>query len=140
MEFINLWAVIASMIVSIILGFLWYGPFFGKPWMALSGIKMPPGKPPMSMMVKPIILSLIGALFMVSMLSASIAFYDAYYATSGFGSALTIAFLLWLGFLVPAYLNFTGWEGKSWTLFFINSGYWLVYLLISASIIVSLAS
>lgn len=137
MEFINWWAVIASMIVSIVLGFIWYGPLFGKMWMKLSGINMP-GKPSTGMMVKPIILSLIGAFFMTWVLSMSIGLYNAYYATAGFGAAFTMAFMLWLGFHVPAYLNFTGWEGKSWKLFFINAGYWLVFLLISAAIIVSL--
>ncbi len=134
---VNIWAVIISMIISVVLGFIWYGPLFGKKWMELSGMKMPEQKPGMGTMIKPIILSLIGSLFLSSVLSFSLAFHNAYYATSGIGTALAFAFVLWLGFFVPPYLNFTGWEGKPWTLFFINAGYWLVFLLISAAVIAS---
>lgn len=135
-SFINLWAIAASMVLSVILGFIWYGPLFGKKWMALSEIAMPAEKPGMGMMIRPIILSLIGAFFMVFTLSSVIAFHDAYYTTSGYAAALSIGFLLWLGFSMPAFLNFTGWEGKPWALFGINSGYWLVYILLSSALIV----
>jgi hypothetical protein len=136
---IQFWPIVISMIVSVILGFIWYGPLFGKKWMALSGIAMPEQKPPMSVMMKPIIYSLVGALFMSFMLSSVIAFHDAYYLSFTLGSALSIGFLVWLGFVVPVYLNFTGWEQKPWTLFWINTGYWLVFLLISSAIISAFA-
>lgn len=136
-SFINIWALIISAILSVVIGFIWYGPLFGKKWMALSGIKMPEGqKPSMGMMSKPMILSIIGAILMAFTLSSSIAFHNVFYVVSGYGAAWALAFLLWLGFIVPVHLNSTGWEGKSWTLFFINTGYWLVFLLISASVIV----
>jgi hypothetical protein len=135
---ISMWAVIVSAIFSVVLGFIWYGPLFGKKWMALSGLKMPEGNPGMGMMVKPIILSIIGSALMSMVLSSSIAFHNAYYGTSGMGTALAFAFVLWLGFIVPPALNLKGWEGKSWTLFWINTGYWLVFLFVSASIIVGM--
>ena len=49
---LNIWAVLGSMVASIVFGFLWYGPLFGKPWMRLSGIVMPSEKPSTGMMVK----------------------------------------------------------------------------------------
>jgi hypothetical protein len=137
MELINYWSIVINMVISVVLGFIWYGPLFGKKWMELSGIKMPDQKPSASVMVKPIILSLIGAFFLNYALSVSIAFHNAYYVTAGIPTALAFAFLLWLGFIIPPYLNLSGWEGKPWTLFFINTCYWLVYLLISAAIIAS---
>lgn len=137
--FLSNYALVSSMILSIVLGFLWYGPFFGKPWMRLSGIVMPDVKPSFTMMLKPMLLSLIGAFCMVNVLAFSIVFHDAYYQTSGMASALSMAILLWLGLIVPAYLNLTGWEGKPWKLFAINTGYWFVYLLLSASLIVWLS-
>jgi hypothetical protein len=138
-EFINIWAILGSMILSVVLGFAWYGPLFGKPWMELTGINMPEGqKPSMSMMTKPIILSLIGAGLMTFMLSSVMAFHNKFYSVSGVGSAMLLAFMLWLGFVTPGYLNFTGWEGKPWKLFFINSGYWLVFMILSAAIIAGL--
>ena len=137
-SFINISALIASMISSVVLGFIWYGPLFGKHWMKHAGIKMPDKKPDASMMVKPVLLSFVGALLMTFALASSIAFHGAYYGVSGYTSAVSLAFFLWLGFIVPTYLNFVGWEGKSWTLFAINTGYWLVFLVIVARVIVAL--
>jgi len=133
---INIWAVILCMVLSVVLGSIWYGPLFGKKWMQLSGINMPADcKPSMSLMIKPMILSLIGAFLMSSVLTYSIVFHNAYFSTSGAGTAMSFAFVLWLGFFVPVYLNFAGWEGKPKALFFINSGYWLVFMLLASSII-----
>ncbi len=126
------------MILSVVLGFIWYGPLFGKKWMELSGIPMPSEKPSMKMMAKPILLSLIGALFMSFALVSVTAFHNAYWDVTGYAAGLSFAFFLWLGFIVPPYLNFSGWEQKSWTLFCINTGYWLVLLFVIASLAVVL--
>lgn len=140
---LTIWTFLASMVLSVVLGFIWYGPLFGKMWMRLSGISVPDPQPGISTMIKPIILSFVGAIFMTFVLSFSILFHFAYYAdhvssASGIHSALLMASLLWLGFIVPAYLNISGWEGKSWALFFINTGYWLVFMLLAAVLIVSM--
>ena len=118
-----------------VLGFIWYGPLFGKKWMALSGITMPDTKPSFAAMLQPMGASLVGAFLMSSVLSFSIAFHNAYYSTSGIMTDLSFAFVLWLGFIVPAYLNFVAWERKSWAITLINTGYWLVFLSISAALI-----
>lgn len=133
---INIWAILLCMILSVVLGFFWYGPLFGKKWMELSGIKMPEQKTGMAtVMTKPILLSLIGAFLVVYMLSYSIAFHNGFYQTSGYMTGVSMAFMLWLGFIVPVFLNFLGWEGKPKALFFINSGYWLAFFLISSMIV-----
>ncbi len=98
---INIWAILISMVISVALGFIWYGPLFGKKWMQLSGIVMPDVKPSFSVMVKPMLLSFVGAILMASVLSFSIIFHDAYFQASGYASALSMGFLLWLGFTVP---------------------------------------
>jgi len=132
---INLWALILSIIFSVVLGFIWYGPLFGKKWMALNGMKMPDPKPGFSVMVKPILISLVGALCMSFVLARLIAIGGAYLGVSGVGNGLATAFMVWVGFIVPIHFNSAGWEGKPWTLFFINTGYWLVYLLVIGSLI-----
>lgn len=125
---INCWAIVVSALASVLLGFVWYGPLFGKKWMALSGIVMPATKPPMSMMAKPIIISLIGALFMSFTLAHSLVFAETYLHVTGVSAGLQGAFWNWLGFIVPTTLAPIAWEGKSWTLWLIHSGYWLVLL------------
>ena len=129
---INWWAIIVSMAVAVALGMLWYGPLFGKVWMRESGIAMPEETPSMA---KPIILSLLGALFMAYVLAHSLVFGNSYMGTSGAASGLMGAFWNWLGFVVPVMLSFVAWEGKSWKLFFIQAGYWLALLLISGIIL-----
>ena len=125
---INYWAVIVSSLLSIGLGFLWYGPLFGKRWMELSGMKVPDVKPPMSTMMKPIVISVICAFFMAYTLAHGLVFGNAYLHASGAVSGLQGAFWYWLGFVIPVNLSFVAWEGKSWTLWAIHSGYWLVLL------------
>ncbi|HEY9481212.1 MAG TPA: DUF1761 domain-containing protein [Candidatus Paceibacterota bacterium] len=125
---INWWALLSSMVASVVLGFIWYGPLFGKKWMALTGIQMPAEKPPFSTMVKPIVISLVGALFASFILSSGI-------ETSDLKIGLLAGFFAWIGFIVPVHLNFVAWEGKPWALFAIQAGYWLVLLAIMGAII-----
>jgi len=132
---INYWAVLASMVASVVLGFAWYGPFFGKKWIALSGIVMPDKKPAFSDMVKPMAMSLVGAFLMAFTLAHSIAFGNAFLGTDGIVGGLQAAFWNWIGFVVPVNLSFVAWEGRSWTLFLIHSGYWLALLGIMATIL-----
>lgn len=121
---INFWAVIISMVLSVLIGFFWYGPLFGKQWMKLTGISMPDKNPGFAMMIKPMIISMIGALFMAVTMTYSIYFMGG----SGITAGLEAAFWNWLGFTVPVLLNFVAWENKSWKLFAIHTSYWLVLL------------
>lgn len=122
MEVVNWGAILVSGVISVALGFLWYGPLFGKVWMKHSGVTMPEEKPGMSQMMGPIVLSIIGAVLAAYMLSV-------------IGGGWVTAFWLWLGFVIPVYLNSKGWEGKSWTFVAVNAGYWLVYLLIAGCLV-----
>src|SRR4051812_25813345 len=96
---INYWAILVSMVISILLGFLWYGPLFGKQWMAGNGMKMPDKKPGFSTMIRPMILSLIGVLFLGFAMNHSLVFANAYFKTSGVTAGLMAAFWNWLGFI-----------------------------------------
>lgn len=125
---VNYLALIISPVLSVALGFIWYGPLFGKQWMKLAGIPEPTEKPSFKMMLKPILLSFVGSILASYVLLLSITHSNTYLGTSGIASELWVVFYIWLGFIVPPALNFVGWEGKSWKLFCINSGYWFVYL------------
>jgi hypothetical protein len=135
---INYWAILVSVIISVVLGFLWYGPFFGKKWMAYMGMTMPAEKPPFKTMLKPIILSLVGAIFMSVLTAIAIGMAKLSGPTT-IWCGLLVAASNWLGFVVPPHFNSVGWEGKPWGLFFINVGYWLAYLVIIGAIIYSWA-
>lgn len=131
---INWWAVLVSMVASVVIGFMWYGPLFGKAWMKEMNMHMPDKT---QNMTKPIVMSLVGAFFMAYVLNHSLVFASAYLNASGVSAGLMGAFWNWLGFMAPIYLGVVAWEGKSWKLFFISAGYWLVLLLVMSVILTS---
>lgn len=126
---INYWAVLAAAVMSIVLGFAWYGPLFGKKWMELNGMAMPDPKPSMKAMVPSIAISVVGTVLMTLALARLISVGEAYLGFGGAANGLATAAMAWVGFIVPVNLNFRAWEGKPWTLFAINTGYWLALML-----------
>jgi hypothetical protein len=126
---INYWAVLAAAIAQMILGYLWYGPFFGKPWMAMMGITPESMKTAQSKGVgKSYALMAIGALIMSWILAHAIIFASAYLKFSGITAGITVGFLNWLGFIAPVTMGSVLWEGKPWKLWLLNTSYYLVGL------------
>lgn len=114
---INFWAVLVAASSAFIVGWLWYGPLFGKQWMKLNGFSkedlMEGG---MSMPLIMIINYIATALAAVA-----IAMFIGAEATAAFGifAGLMIA-IFWIG---TSRLNDVLYERKPWGLFFINTGY-----------------
>jgi putative flippase GtrA len=130
-------AVLIAGIVAMILGGLWYGPVFGKPWMRMVGLRKESMK---TMHMTPAVSMAIGfvaALIMAYVLAHTLAFAQAYMNTSGIMSGLSSGFWMWLGFIAPVTLGVVIWEGKPWKLWFLNAGYYLVSLLLMGAIIAS---
>lgn len=132
---INYLAVLAASIVHMILGFLWYGPVFGKQWMALSGVN--PNKEGISKgkMNQLYLMAFIGALIMNYVLAHAFVFASNYMEVSGAAAGLSVGFWNWLGFIAPVTLGSVLWEGKSWKLWGLNNSYQLLSLLIAGVII-----
>jgi hypothetical protein len=129
---INYLAVVVAAAAQIALGFAWYGPLFGKKWAHLSGISMEKmQKPPVSTMV----LMALGALVMAFVLQHALVFATSYLQISGISAGLQTGFWNWLGFVAPVTMSVVLWEGKSWTLWAINSGYYLVGLSLMGTIL-----
>lgn len=129
---VNYWSVIAAAVALIVLGFVWYSPvLFGKKWAHLSGLSME------SMKMKPMTMGLmvVSALVMAYMLNHVLVFASAYMQESGVNAGLMTGFWVWLGFVAPVALGVVLWEGKSWTLWAINAGYYLVGLAIMGVIL-----
>jgi hypothetical protein len=118
-------AVAAAAISNMILGFLWYGPLFGKPWIKLSGLSNEKleemKKKGMSMTY---LYSFLGAIAMACVMGV---FVDLANATTLMDGAM-VGFLAWLGIAAPVQLTQVLYENKSWKLYAINTGYFLVSL------------
>ncbi len=135
---INYYAILACGIANMILGFIWYGPLFGKPWSRLMGWgDMTPEKmAEMQKSARPAyVVTFVGALLMAYVLAHGLVFGNAYLGMSGVSAGLMGAFWFWLGFVVPVTIGTVFWDKKPWTLWFINAGYYLVALCMMATII-----
>jgi hypothetical protein len=133
---INHLAVLACGVASMVLGSLWYGPVFGKAWIALSGFtpeKLAEAKK--KSMAASYGLMFVGALLMAYVLAHSLVFGNAYLKTSGPMSGAMGAFWNWLGFIAPVTLGKVLWDGKPWKLWMLDSGYYLVLLVVMGIIL-----
>ena len=133
---VNYIAVLVAAVVNIVLGFLWYGPLFGKPWMAMMGFtKESMDQAKKKGMAKNYALMALGSLVMSYVLAHSFVFASTYTATTGVVGGLMVGFWSWLGFIAPVTMGTVLWEGKSWKLWILNSGYYFVGLLIMGVIL-----
>lgn len=129
---VNWLAIIIAAAVTFIIGWLWYGPIFGKTWMRLNNVKME-GSPSMKGMAMPMFLNFIGNLVTAYALASLIAVTQS---TGDMIAGMKIAFLAWLGFIAcTTLLGSVLWDKKPWGLFVLNGAYWLVYLWVMAIII-----
>ncbi len=129
---LNYLAMGVGVVANVIIGFLWFGPLFGKPWAKEMGLDMSQ-KPDNKQMFKSLGLMIIGTFLTAFVLSHSLFVWKpSSWNLPGDGPAWMYgayaAFYTWLGFYVPLLFGSIAWEGKSWKLFFINAGYNLVSL------------
>ena len=128
---INYLAVLASAVLMMVLGYLWYGPLFGKQWAALMGWSSEDMKAKMSKGAgKSYALMALGALLMAFILDHALIYATSYEQWAPLSAGLFVGFANWLGFVVPVSLSTVLWDGKPWKLWFINAGYYLVGLLL----------
>jgi len=133
---INYYAVIAAAVVNMVLGFVWYGPLFGKMWLPLAGwtqetMAAVKGKN----MTMTYVLQVVMALIMSYTLAHAIVFGTTYTGTFGILGGITAAFWYWLGFVAPVTMAQVMWENKTWTYWMITAGYYLVAMLIMGAIL-----
>lgn len=126
---INWLAIVAAVVVNMIVGFIWYSPaLFAKPWAKLTGRKMEE----MGDGTQGYILTTIGA-FLQAFILLHFVTYAAYFYTDYSATSVGVitAVWAWLGFVaIPQGVNtiFAGTRKKLWA---INTGYFLVVLLIN---------
>ena len=133
---VNYWAILVSAIVSMILGFIWYGPLFGRQWMEISGVtkeKMEATKK--GGMTKLYIINFIGALLMTWVLAHIILYATTYLEFNGLSAGIAIGFFVWLGFVAPITIGSVIWDGRPWKYWFLTDSYYLINLLLVGSIL-----
>ncbi len=133
---INYLAILVAAIAAMVVGFLWYSPMlFGKVWARLKGYTEESFKAEQKKMGKLYGLSFLATLLMAYMLSHVMALSNAFYGYGMLQDGLTSAFFMWLGFVMPIQFTSQMFGEKKWILFFIDTGYQLVSLVIMAVVI-----
>ena len=128
---INYWAVLLNVVIAMALGFVWYGPLFGKKWARLMGWSDEQSQAKMKeSQAFNYGLTALGSLVMSFVLAHNLEFASTYLATGGISAGLMTGFWNWLGFVAPVTLGSVLWDGKPWMLWVINNGYWLIMMLL----------
>lgn len=127
---VNYLAVILAAIASMLVGFLWYGPVFGKTWMKLKGLTKESLKAEQKKLGLYYGISFLLAMLMAFVLSHIIAFSHHFYGYPWIQTGLTSAFWVWLGFVMPVQATAAIFSHKKWSLFGIDTGYQFVTLMI----------
>ena len=134
---INYIAILVTVVANFILGFIWYTPLFGKAWARELGFDLTI-KPTGGELAKGMIIMVIGNFLMAYVLAhnnAAWTYVPGMDQMPAIGTILNSAVFTWLGFYLPVDLNAVAWEKKSWKLFWINTGYHLVMLLVADTIL-----
>lgn len=129
---LNYVAILVAAVLGMVIGALWYGPVFGKQWMALSKYTAEDmAKAKAQGMAGAYVLSFIG-LFVMSFITAHVVFYAN--AATAFTGAL-FGFWMWLGYVATTLLNTVLWDKKPWGLYVLNAGHYLVVLLVMGALL-----
>lgn len=130
---INYWAVLVAAIASMVVGSIWYGPLFGKIFMAASGMdKMSAGEK--AAMKSRMTISYFGQFVASLVMFYVLARFTDGMAEAGVMGGMAVAFWAWLGFVVPLALGNAIWGGKK-AMFWLGVGNMFVTLLIAGAII-----
>ena len=129
----NLLAIMVAAAAGFLVGGLWYGPLFGKAWMAEHGFTEESLK-------NANMLKIYGLTFAFSVLSAVflghlLAFFD-----TGPRSTMMISTGIALGYIVPAIGTNYLFSRKSGKLFAIDAGYWVIFYAAMGAVFVLLGT
>ncbi len=123
-------ALLVSALFLWFLGAAWYSPaLFAKRWMDLLGLKRDPSK--RGSMIFGMISSLIGDLI----LSFALAHVVLWSGADSLAWGALVGFICWLGFIAAPNFPQGIYERRPFALFAINSGYWLVGLIVTGGLL-----
>jgi len=134
---VNFYAILACVVAGMPLGFLWFGPLFGRAWaheMGMDWEEKPQG------MGKSMTLFALGNFLIAWVLAHSMQVWRPSVWGAGTDGAAWIYWInaagwTWLGFFLPLQLGRVAWEKRGWKLVGINGSFDLTRLLVFAGIL-----
>lgn len=130
---VNFLSVLIAAVASMVIGSIWYGPLFGKKFIAEMG--MDKWSPEKQVAEK----KKMGMSYALQFLASLVMFYVLAGIIVGFGQTtvsegMMSAFVMWGGFVVPLKLGESIWGGKM-SLFWMGISHMLITLLAAGAII-----
>lgn len=130
---INYLAVAACVVVSLPVGFLWFGPLFGPAWAKHMGFDEM--QPDAAELAKSMLIYGLGSLLIAYVLAHMVEVWRPSTWNTGADEpawtyALNAGFWTWLGFFLPLQMGRVAWEQKKWGLVVINSSFDLTRLML----------
>ena len=122
---LNWWAIIVATLAAFALGWLWYGPLFGKKWLEALG-KEELNPPP-----QPFVISFYAAFLTCIVLAALMNSLEMTTLTSG----LLIGGITGIGFIATSMASDSAFYGWGIPLFCIQAGYRVVYYILVGAIL-----
>ena len=123
---VNYLAIVVAAVVAWLIGAVWYGALFSKPWIAANNIVVDPAKG-RRMPAGLLILTFV-ALLLMSWILAGILFHlgpGKLTVKNGIISGIW----MWLGFVITTMAVNNGFAGRKPVLLAIDGGHWLVVLM-----------
>ena len=128
---IGFWSILPAAILGFFVGGLWYGPVFGKAWMAARGFTAESAKQGANMAL------IFGSTFLLNLFSSA-ALYHVFehIGVDGIHMAIMVAGGIAIGFIIPSIgVNYL-FSRMTFRLFLIDAGYWLViYVLMGRALL-----
>jgi hypothetical protein len=120
-------ALIVAGVVVFLLGYVWYGPLFGKQWRAATGREMSEPDPKVMVMgyVKFFLFGMGLAYFIPAL-------HVAFQNPSSFETLVVSSLVLAFFIVGMALASRVIWEGGSWTLWGIDFGFWFLAAVLSS--------
>ena len=134
---INYYAVVVCGVLSMVLGFVWYGPLFGKKWMEVVGVRQDDVEARKKMQKGA------GPLYALQFLLTLFQIYVLAHFISQLGSipGLEVSLWIWAAFITPTLAGSAMWNNDSrrisWARFLIQGGYQLIAFVLFALILSS---
>lgn len=126
---VNWLAILVAVIANMVVGAVWYGPFFGQRWMNELGLSMEDIQGGQTW--QPYLIAILNSVLMAFVMANVI----TWTGVTGIGGGLLLALVMWIGFNGFAFATNHAFEGRSLQLWFINSGTYLAGLLVMGAIL-----
>lgn len=130
---LNIWAILVATLSTFLVGWLWYGPLFGKAWISATGLseeQIQQGN-----MAKIFGLAFIFELIMAFNLAMFLTGSPEAAEQMNYQMGAFYGFLTGFGWVFFALAVNSLYEQKSWKYIFINGGYWTVAFTVMGLII-----